>query len=76
MRTCRLDSVSGSDRVECDRVHIHIEFFRRQERDDLIEEDLRDGNALAQRHFEAVLEFTLVRITWDHGAFSAQILSW
>jgi hypothetical protein len=48
MRTCRLDSVSGSDRGECDRVHIQIEFFRRQERNDPIEEDLRDGSALTQ----------------------------
>ena len=32
MRTCRLPSVSGSDRVECDLVHIQIEFFLRRTR--------------------------------------------
>ena len=32
MRTYRLDSVSGSDRVECDLVHIQIEFFLRRTR--------------------------------------------
>ena len=32
MRTCRLGSVSGSDLVECDLVHIQIEFFLRRTR--------------------------------------------
>jgi hypothetical protein len=32
MRTCRLGDVSRSDRVECDLVHIQIEFFLRRTR--------------------------------------------